>query len=294
MIRGTSSGHIDLSNDVVAAVTASSLTSVDSVAAGGTGYAVGDLITLTGGTFTIAAVLEVVTLSGSAVATARIYNQGVYTVTPGDPVAQGSTDGSGTGATFNLTFASNGWTIERDTTWSGSERDVILRGSGGGADTIYVGWRTFQNAGASRYNWELHGFTGYDSGLDHQNQPGISPGDHESGTSSIQNGTYLPLSNASLEYWINVNSYHIILTVKVGSNYFHASLGFLNRYATSSEYPYPLLIAGSASDADATAVQSQKMSTLTDPFVHTSITNNGHCPHPPHVGLRIRVPRIRS
>jgi hypothetical protein len=75
------------------------------VQAGGSGYAVGDTITLTGGTAITQAVLTVATLSGSAVATATVTYTGFYTVKPTDPVSQGSTSGAGTGATFNLTWA---------------------------------------------------------------------------------------------------------------------------------------------------------------------------------------------
>ncbi|RTM13897.1 MAG: hypothetical protein EKK33_08980 [Bradyrhizobiaceae bacterium] len=74
------------------------------VAAGGSGYAVGDTITLTGGTAISQAVLTVATLSGSAVATVTVTYPGFYTVKPSDPVAQGSTSGSGSGATFNMTW----------------------------------------------------------------------------------------------------------------------------------------------------------------------------------------------
>jgi len=70
---------------------------------GGSGYAIGDTITLTGGTFSQAVVLTVATLSGSAVATFTTSNAGTYTVLPSNPVAQGSTSGSGTGANFNIT-----------------------------------------------------------------------------------------------------------------------------------------------------------------------------------------------
>lgn len=274
-IRGSSGGHIDLSNDIVAAVTGTSLQSVDSVAAGGSGYVVGDLITLAGGTSTIAAVVEVTSVSTGAVTGFRIYNAGVYSAAPTDPVAQASTTGSGTGATFNCTFGTNGWTAQRDTTWSGSEREVILQGSGGGSDEIIVGWRTYSNAGANRYNWELHGFTGFDSGLAHDEQVGISPGLHDSGVTAQQWGTYLPLAPAAttLDYFLSVTPYRIILTVKVASNYFHAYLGFLNRYATTTEYPYPLLICGSTNDSLAIAAQAERMSTLTDPWTRIALTN---------------------
>jgi hypothetical protein len=72
--------------------------------AGGSGYAVNDTITLAGGTFTQATILKVASLSGSAVATVTVQTAGSYSVTPSNPVAQGSTSGSGSGGTFNVTW----------------------------------------------------------------------------------------------------------------------------------------------------------------------------------------------
>jgi len=74
------------------------------VQAGGSGYAVGDTITETGGTAILQPVLTVATLSGSAVATVTVTFPGFYTVKPANPVAQGSTSGAGTGCTLNLTY----------------------------------------------------------------------------------------------------------------------------------------------------------------------------------------------
>ncbi len=88
------------------------------VSAGGTGYAVGDIITLIAGVNTSPPIgapvqLAVATLSVSAVATVTVVNQipgtdevvgGSYFQPQTNPVAQGSTSGAGTGATFNLTF----------------------------------------------------------------------------------------------------------------------------------------------------------------------------------------------
>lgn len=88
------------------------------VAAGGTGYAVGDEITLAetpAGDAPIGAPVKllVATLAGSAVATVTVVSQipnatlgGSYFNTQTNPVAQSSTTGNGTGATFNLTFGS--------------------------------------------------------------------------------------------------------------------------------------------------------------------------------------------
>lgn len=76
------------------------------VQAGGSGYAIGDQITLSNGV-----VLAVATLSTTAVATATVVRGGAsYTASPpANPVAQVSTTGAGTGATFNLTWSSGAW-----------------------------------------------------------------------------------------------------------------------------------------------------------------------------------------
>ena len=90
------------------------------VAFGGTGYAVGDFITLAQapvGSTPVGApvVLQVLTAPGGVVGTVSVVNQvngaspaigGSYFAIQPNPVAQGSTTGVGTGATFNLTQAS--------------------------------------------------------------------------------------------------------------------------------------------------------------------------------------------
>lgn len=92
------------------------------VVSGGTGYAVGDRITLAE---TVAgdppigapAQLFVLTAPAGVVATVSVVNQvlgsdsplgGSYFETQTNPVGQSSTTGSGTGATFNLTFGGQG------------------------------------------------------------------------------------------------------------------------------------------------------------------------------------------
>jgi hypothetical protein len=79
---------------------------VAAVQAGGAGYAVNDLINLPNGV-----VLKVLTLSTTAVATAAIVNAGASQAgaPPANPVAQVSSSGAGTGATFNLTWSSGAW-----------------------------------------------------------------------------------------------------------------------------------------------------------------------------------------
>lgn len=109
------------------------------IAAAGTGYAANDQITLTGGTFTQAAVIKVLTVSGGIPQTIQVLTPGTYTVFPTNPVAQGTTTGSGTGATFNLTFAA-------DITFT-----AIYTGSLGNKITVAIGTGTNNTNAAPTY-----------------------------------------------------------------------------------------------------------------------------------------------
>lgn len=72
------------------------------VAAGGTGYAVGDILTAQGGTFTAQAQVRVATLGVSnAVATVSVIDPGFYTVFPPNAVTMAG--GGGSGCTLTLT-----------------------------------------------------------------------------------------------------------------------------------------------------------------------------------------------
>jgi len=74
------------------------------VAAGGTGYTVGDVLTAVGGIFTIPVEVTVSTVAlGGIVTGVSISNTGRYTTAPTNPVT--FTGGTGTGATVNVTFA---------------------------------------------------------------------------------------------------------------------------------------------------------------------------------------------
>lgn len=128
-IKGTASNYNDLSDKLVAAATGISLQSVDSIAAGGTGYSIGDILTLSGGTFSLAAQVEVLAVSSGVVTSVRLFNAGVYTVAPADPVA--TTGGAGD-CTLNCTFAANGWTARINEVYDSPNKRVWLEGSGGG------------------------------------------------------------------------------------------------------------------------------------------------------------------
>lgn len=76
------------------------------IASGGSGYAVGDSINLTGGAG-VPTVLQVTAVGGGGTVTGvSIFLSGSYSTSPTNPVAQGASSGGGTGATFNLTLSS--------------------------------------------------------------------------------------------------------------------------------------------------------------------------------------------
>src|SRR5690606_4973534 len=72
-----------------------------------------------------------------------ISTAGSYSVLPSDPVAQGSTSGAGTGATFNInTWGLTAVTVSAGGTGYDSGSDVTFTGgggSGGAAATITLG-----------------------------------------------------------------------------------------------------------------------------------------------------------
>ncbi len=90
---------------------------LDSVVAGGTGYAVGDKFSITGGTSTVPAVGMVTAVSAGVVTAAKIIDGGVYTVVTPPASAttviqakNGTTPGTGLTVTDSLTAAVAGVT----------------------------------------------------------------------------------------------------------------------------------------------------------------------------------------
>jgi subtilisin-like proprotein convertase family protein len=104
------------------------------VNAGGSGYAVGDFINISGGIFHSVATLGVTSVGpGGAITGVSIFNPGNYIVPPTNPVAQASTTGTGSGANFNLTFGS--LSAAGNLQWGGTEGDgstVVTDPSGSG------------------------------------------------------------------------------------------------------------------------------------------------------------------
>jgi len=72
------------------------------IVAAGTGYGVGNTLTLSGGTFATAAILTVTAVNSGAITGVNVTTVGAYSVLPTNPVSV--TGGAGSGATFALTW----------------------------------------------------------------------------------------------------------------------------------------------------------------------------------------------
>lgn len=90
--------------DVGANTTSHGLADVQ-IAGGGSGHAVGDVVPIAGGTSTTTASIRVTAVSSGVITGLEFAEPGVYSVKPSNPVAQGTSSGSGTGATFVVIWA---------------------------------------------------------------------------------------------------------------------------------------------------------------------------------------------
>ena len=105
---------------------------ITSIGAGGAGYAINDTITLADGV-----VVTVTNVAAGAVTAANITTPGSATILPTNPVAQVSTSGGGSGATFNLNWGVTSVTITNAGTRYGSAPTVTFSaGAATGTATI--------------------------------------------------------------------------------------------------------------------------------------------------------------
>lgn len=142
-------------------------------------------------------------------------------------------DGIGSGE------ASQAWTVLKyDKNYDAAGGyEVYLRGPGmSGEDEIYVGINTVKSAGDDYYNWRLFGMTGWVDGVDTEYQPGITQG-------------RLPrmlLWNQPIKYWFVANGRRFIVVAKISSVYECCYMGFALPYGLPTQFPYPLVVGGSA------------------------------------------------
>jgi len=267
------------------------------IVAGGTGYAVGDILAVGVGAGTVVsaldATLEVISVAAGVIDGIRVFSCGAYSVQPTDPVTvTGGTGGDD--ATFNLTFETQNWVVERNVPNSTSglnfnsvqgggaaqvlEREVILRGPGSaGADEIYIGILQVRDTGSNSFNWHIAGMTGFNTLLAYEDQPGFSY------TSPQEIASFVPLSSGSIECWFHVHPRYLIGVCRISTTYQNFFAGFLNQYATPTDFPYPLYISGCSSKWDEIfSTGNSLQSGLCDPGANVNVGGNDRGP----AGLR--------
>lgn len=125
------------------------------IAAGGTGYVVGDVLTLsggtTGGTFPAAAKAKVSAVSSGVVTAVTMQAQGSYSAAPGSPVS--TTGGSGSGCTLTVTWGRNPGPLGANAVDLQTYRSAATQAASGAYSEVLGG----QNNTASGANSELLG-----------------------------------------------------------------------------------------------------------------------------------------
>lgn len=228
---------------------------VDTIAinAAGSGYVVGELVDINGGTVVagLNATAEVLAIGGGgSVTQARLYNGGAYTANPGVGATTTTITGAGTGLTLDTTILATGWSVNRAAlVGGGPERDLLLQGTGDGSDDIYLGFESYRNNAAGSFGLKIGGFTGFNNGFDFENQPGSNWQIADCAE------TRCPLNNGLIDYWLVIDTFHIKGVFRSGASYTNLYAGFINTYQTKGEYPYPLMVIGCADD-DATLFNS--------------------------------------
>jgi len=127
--------------------------------------------------------------------------------------------------------------------------DYIAHSTGvTGNDAPYIGIRTYQDSTTTNYGLEISGGTGYDSGGASfgLKLTGISPGRWDESTDALRAGSYVPIYNSSMPYWLSVDTRRVCGVIKVDTTYHCFYIGLLDTFADANAYPFPMYVAGSS------------------------------------------------
>ena len=224
------------------------------VSAGGTNYAVGNVLEVQGGSAREKGKVTVATISGSAVLTVTLFETGgAYSSTPANPAAttkigpnagtgSGCTltvtytglvgvsalavTGAGSSATVNITLAETGWSVDNRNTNSTStngitnEKEVVLKGDAAGrTNKPYIGFVTFtKTSGVNiRYIIGIHPMIAHNQATALSVQPGILG---TVGTWGDDDTPYILCDENQLQqmdFWLSVNDRRICGVLDINS-----------------------------------------------------------------------------
>lgn len=266
------------------------------IAAGGTGYTIGDQLTLTmdgggvrgatgeGTDYGVLPVFQVATVSGGAVTSVTLVTAGHLEEVPDVDTGTGgnqanTTGGTGSGCVLTVTYQNVG-AIQEDV--------IVFNAPGeGGTDDIRMAIRTHQEADVSTFNtafnWQLFGLVEYNSALALHEQNNITPGiESDIGDRSTTGGAYFVLkendADPDITFWFSVTNRRMILVCKVETasltHYSSMYMGLLNAFSTTSLEPYPLWIQGCTNRSNSYWGDTTigRISGLSDMYAVTSFT----------------------
>jgi len=146
--------------------------------------------------------------------------------------------------------SSQAWTIDSYT--DVSEIELFAHGPGtSGVDEIYTWIDTYSDAGDDYYNWRMAAMTGYAAGVDISLQPGVTQG-------------RLPrmlMWENPIPYWFLGNGRRYVVVAKISSVYECLYQGFALPYGLPTQFPYPMVVGGSA--CPTTTVANHRYSSTT-------------------------------
>jgi len=210
-------------------------------------------------TYTIGAVDYEATDNGSGVLTGTgatgtiVYSTGAWTLVTTSPLD------NLTNVTADYLYGERGadWRVKMNQTttddvaanpFGAGWNEVILHNTGlSGQENVLVGVREWKYVAGGAYGWDLNGYTAYNAGQT-WNASGAQHGltSYSATWEHWDQLPMLPCIDATMYYWLYSNSQRIVLVVKVSSQYESIYLGFGRRFGLPSDYPYPLIIKGSA------------------------------------------------
>jgi len=257
----TSGNYLDLLDDLEVFANANGWTTLAfskeavgaTIANGGTGYSVNDLLTIDdefNSEFAGDVVFNVDAEVAGVVTAISLVTSGGYHYAPTNPVATLASPLNGSGCTLNVTYT------KTDTTKAGKR--LILRGDGSGAEEIFVGI-TAEDNGGGVFFWQLSGFTGFQANVDFFVQPGKS-----TGFASV------PMNNGLITHWFFFTPSRMIMIARMSTSYMNMYLGFINRFGTQVDYPYPLMIGGCSTTLQVFSDNIAGFSGMNDPNYHTT------------------------
>lgn len=146
-----------------------------------------------------------------------------------------------------VTFATaSGWTELEN--YPGDDK-VVLQGEGDGTQEIVVAFQKYEDVPNDAQGWFINGYSGWTDGLGFTEQPGAIP---NWSSSSVPAYPAIPLWNSEIPYWFIVNSRRIIVVAKISTTYQMCYAGFFLPFASPGQFPYPMMVGGSAAKSSTT------------------------------------------